>query len=91
MLKPTSFPYNHTDCKCQAITEQSERQSFAEGPTGVHTSRKCFGPFLNIQFNQNMVASNIQFGYQMLSQNADSLLPFPFMLMFLCLYFFAHQ
>ena len=42
---------------------QSERPSITEFPIGLQTSRKCLGPFLHVVLPQNMVASNMRFGY----------------------------
>ena len=65
MLKPSPFPHNQVNFEC--LDQQSERLSITEAAMGLYISRKCFWSFFYIEFHRNMVASNMHFEYQMLT------------------------
>ena len=58
------FPHSQNN-HVWVIVEQSGRLSITEAPIGLYTSRIFFGPFLHIEFQQNMVALNMHFKKQM--------------------------
>ena len=60
-LKFTPFPQ-------RAITEHSKRQTIAGASIGLQTSRKGVWPISLYRIRQNMVASNLHFGYRMSSE-----------------------